>query len=133
MGERVAIVGSRDWPSEMLPIVRAAIRAYVLELPKDSVVVSGDARGVDTWAKDAADEAGLGYSGWPPRYDLYPAKIAPIIRNKDIVRDCDRLVAFQFRKSSGTQDAVDYAKSLGKGVRTFSEDELRAREVREDD
>src|SRR6266702_3977823 len=49
MGERVAIVGSREYPD--LP----SVQVFVRSLPLDTVVVSGGARGVDTAAKWAAE------------------------------------------------------------------------------
>ncbi len=50
---RVAIVGSRECQD------RHSVEAYVARLPAGAIVISGGARGVDTWAADAAHARGL--------------------------------------------------------------------------
>ena len=55
----VAIVGSRDYPHP------EHIWSYVATLPADTVVVSGGARGVDSWAAAAATRHGLPLIGTP--------------------------------------------------------------------
>ena len=51
--EKVAIVGSRDFPDMV------AVTDYVNELPQDTRVISGGARGVDTVAEKAARDRGM--------------------------------------------------------------------------
>lgn len=53
MPERVAIVGSRDYPA------LGEVTAYVESLPAGTVVVSGGTRGVDQTAEKAARARGL--------------------------------------------------------------------------
>jgi predicted Rossmann fold nucleotide-binding protein DprA/Smf involved in DNA uptake len=113
MGEMVAIVGSRDWPEP------DAVRDYVYSLSMDDTVISGGATGVDTWAELASMERGLAFLKYPPRYDLY-GKSATFIRNKEIVVNADRVVAFHFNHSKGTAISVQLAHDLGKPVIVFS-------------
>ena len=51
--QRIAIIGSRAFPAPEL------VERFVAELPVSAVVVSGAARGVDTWAKEAANSPGI--------------------------------------------------------------------------
>ena len=113
MGQSVAIVGSRDWPDE------GAVRDYVYSLDLDDTVVSGGARGVDTIAEIAAIERGLAFLKFVPKWDLY-GKSAGMIRNKDIVKASDRVVAFHHNGSKGTALSIQLAKDLNKPVIVFS-------------
>lgn len=104
----VAIVGSRDYPD------RAQVESYVATLPLDTVVISGGARGVDTWAVDAACIRGLATRVFHADWSRW-GRSAGVMRNKTIVESCDRLVAFHYRASRGTAHAIAYARSIGIG------------------
>lgn len=119
--ERVAIVGSREWPYHEALRVEAEIRAYVESLPPGTVIVSGGARGVDTWAIEAAKNCGLPYKVHSP--EKYAPKGAPrhlyiralFMRNSDIAEDCTRLVAWQRDElSKGTEDTIQKVHNLKK-------------------
>lgn len=92
------------------------VRAYVSTLPDDAIVVSGGADGVDDAAAAAARARGLEVVEHLPDYKKYSGKLAPLIRNKLIVEDCDVLVAFPAPWSTGTWHAVRLAKDAGKEV-----------------
>lgn len=109
MSERVAIVGSRDYPR------LAAVREYVRGLPPGTIVVSGGARGVDQAAEAEARACGLLVVTHLPDYARFGRR-APLVRNEAIVRSCDRLVAFIWRESSGTSHAIRCALASGKPV-----------------
>lgn len=66
-------------------------------------------------AVDAALDFGLEVKVWPADWNQY-GRSAGYIRNKQIVDDCDRLVAFQFNNSRGTQHSIDLARAAGKMV-----------------
>lgn len=112
MRESVAIIGSREWPDP------DAVHDYVLSLDETVLVVSGGARGVDTWAQIAAEERGMGTLILKPDYSTHGKK-APLLRNKDIVDNADRIVAFWDGTSTGTKHAIDYARQRGKSVLIF--------------
>jgi len=113
MSERVAIVGSRDWPEP------DAIRDYVYSLAMDDTVISGGAKGVDEWAELAAMERGLAFIKFPALWEKF-GRAAGFIRNKDIVVASDRVVAFQHNKSKGTALTIQIAKDLNKPIQVFS-------------
>ena len=106
---RIAVVGSRG--------VSAIDFALVGAKPGD-VVVSGGARGVDSLAAEAAEAAGIAVCVHRPDYARH-GRAAPHVRNREIVADCDRLVAFWDGKSRGTAGTVALARRMGKPVRVF--------------
>jgi hypothetical protein len=109
---KVAIVGSRDYPDKQQVV------DYVNNLPEDTIVVSGGAIGVDTWAEEAARERGL------PEPIIFPAdwkrygKSAGFRRNYDIAKEADRVVAFTIG-SNGTADTINHARKLGKDLEIY--------------
>lgn len=113
---RVAIVGSRRRAD------REAVAAAVAELPIGAVVISGGAKGPDTWAAEAAQARGCqvivhrpdllgGLRGrWDAAQRYYD-------RNQRIVEDCDRLIAFPApERTGGTEDTIRRAVKAGKPV-----------------
>ena len=120
--DRIAIVGSRDWPYHEALRVEAEIRAFVESLPRDTVIVSGGARGVDTWAEQSARNAGLAVvlhlaSKYVVRDAPRHLYIAALFRrNDDIAADCTRLEAWSYGDSRGTAHVVTRTLALGKAV-----------------
>mgnify|MGYP002622623993 FL=1 len=126
---KVAIVGSRGFKS------RPLVYQYIDSLPRDTVIISGGARGVDTWAKDRAIIKGLAWIVFLPdleRLRYIEANnpnwssrkcfgIVAYARNQKIARECDRMVAFWDGKSKGTLSSMNFAKHLGKDVEIISD------------
>lgn len=108
----VAIVGSRDLPIEC----RRLVHDLIASLPADAVVVSGGARGVDSWAAECARERGLRVVVYPADWKTHGER-AGFIRNAQIVEDCTELVAFWNGVSRGTMDSVRKARARGIPVR----------------
>jgi hypothetical protein len=79
------------------------------------VIVSGGARGVDSLAAAWARRNGLAVVEHLPDYASY-GKAAPHVRNRKIVADADRVVAFWDGKSRGTKSTIDKAVLHGKRV-----------------
>lgn len=104
---KLAIIGSRNCP----PI---DIMSHLKHLPTG--VVSGGARGADTYAREFAQKYNLPLTEYLPEYDKY-GKAAPLIRNKLIVDNCDCLIAFWDGQSRGTKFTLDYAKEKGKPIK----------------
>ena len=113
MGEKVAIVGSRAWQDHDM------VRDYVYSLDEDDTVVSGGAKGVDSWAQIYAEERGLKTLIFPADWDTHGKK-AGHLRNHDIVENCDRLVAFWSDGSTGTANSISRARKAGRPVCIFS-------------
>jgi hypothetical protein len=113
---KVAVVGSRSIQDKQF--VFNTLDFYLARLLKEYevIIVSGEQpKGVDGYAKQYSKERRLGYIGFPPRYDLYHPKQAPLERNSEIVNESDYLIAIQHNKSSGTQDSIN--KACKKGIK----------------
>lgn len=113
---KIAIVGSRDFPN------KKKVETYVSMLntryPGGVTVVSGGAKGVDTWAEKAAKLAGIPTQIIPAEWDKY-GKSAGFLRNGLIVEEAERVVAFWDGDSRGTLDTIRKATKAGKPVEIY--------------
>lgn len=72
------------------------------EIPAEcSAIISGGARGVDTLARAAAQQLGLDFIEIKPNYEIF-GNTAPLVRNDEIVRKADLVLAFWDMQSRGT-------------------------------
>ena len=144
----MAVVGSRKWTESNTPWVRDAITQFVNALPDSCILVSGGAKGVDTWAETAAKARGLKTLIHPARWVQIPRRLpdgtihpewkpkleppdrtpefsneranAGPERNEVLVDECHSLYAFlSDENSSGTQQAISYASLKDKCVQVF--------------
>lgn len=106
---KIAIVGSREYPN------LEEVRKYIRTLPRDTIIVSGGAKGVDRTAAEEARKRGLGVVEYLADWDTF-GKSAGLIRNQTIVDSCDELVAFWDGKSRGTVDSIRKAQNQKKPV-----------------
>ena len=118
----VGIVGSRRWKS------RATVENLVNTLPADTTVVSGGARGVDSWAVECARKRGLkvveflpvfpenvGFSRWEYTKAYYA-------RNRQIAEHSHVVYAFVASdRKGGTENTIKHAKELGVPVNIINE------------
>lgn len=78
-------------------------------------IISGGAKGVDTFAMEYARKHGLPITVYFPDYNRY-ARRAPIVRNRLIVENADCVLAIWDGVSKGTKNTIDYAQSQEKTV-----------------
>ena len=102
----LAIIGSRTCP----PV---DISTYLVSTP--DTIVSGGAKGADTYAREYTRKKGLKLIEFFPNYEKY-GRCAPLERNKQIVDTCDGVLAFWDGISRGTKYTLDYAKEKNKPV-----------------
>ena len=100
---RIAIVGSRGYQ----PL--SHVRKVVARLPSGAVVVSGHALGVDRCAAETARERGLEVVEYPADWKRHGRR-AGFIRNRTIVQDSDRVIAFWDGSSAGTAHTIQIAR-----------------------
>lgn len=81
---------------------------------KDTVLISGGARGVDTWAEQWAKRRGIPIEQYLPDYDSYPGRVAPIVRNRQMAEVCDQAIIFWDGASSGTMNMMSNLCQKGK-------------------
>ena len=103
----LAIIGSRDCPA-------VDIEEFLDEMP--DAIVSGGAKGADTYAREFAEKKGIRLIEHLPDYGKY-GRAAPLVRNRLIIDDCDKVLAFWDGKSRGTKQTIDYAESKGKPIK----------------
>ena len=107
---KIAIIGSRNCP-------KLEIGNYLEEMP--NTIISGGANGADSYARDFAKKQGLKLIEYFPNYSKY-GKAAPLVRNKQIVDECDCLHAFWDGTSKGTKFTIDYALEKEKPVKIIN-------------
>jgi hypothetical protein len=104
----IAIIGSREFPSLWM------VRAVVDCLKQDKhIVVSGGAQGVDSVAVDQARHRNIGRWVYKPDYVRY-GKNATHVRNDDIIKQADYIIAFWDGRSPGTKSVIEKAKLRAK-------------------
>lgn len=106
---KLAVVGSRDFPH--LWMVDQYLDREVSD--NELIIVSGGAKGVDSWAERWANYFEIRTKIFFPDWDKY-GKSAGFKRNIHIVDYADQVVAFQFNESMGTQHTINLAKEAGK-------------------
>ena len=143
MSYKLGIVGSRVWTSKAGQVWNKKITnpkqfafdqldAYVAKHGKPSLVISGGAKGADTYGVQWAEARGIPIKEYKPSQDLvreyirqgdsrnFAYKKAANTRNTDIVNSSDRVVAFWDKKSTGTKDTLTKAKESKKKVSYFN-------------
>lgn len=110
--KKIAVIGSRGFNNyELL--------RELLDLLNISEVISGGAVGADKLAERYANNRGIPTKIFYPNYEAY-GKGAPLVRNKQIVDNCELVVSFWDGQSRGTKHTMDYATSVGKGVLKYT-------------
>lgn len=112
---RYGIVGSRSRTD------RGTVDAFISNLPADSVIVSGGAKGIDTFAEDAAKKNGLKCVVYRPNFkgakNYYQVCDKYYSRNKKIVENSDIIVAFvSASRTGGTENTIKIAQKMEKPV-----------------
>lgn len=104
---KLAIVGTRN-PSISYERFCEFVQNYPI-----SAVISGGAKGIDSFAARFAHEKNLPLTEFRPDYSLH-GRSAPIVRNSLIVDAADRVIAFPNSASRGTLDTIKKARMAGK-------------------
>jgi hypothetical protein len=102
-----AIVGSRNYEKLHLVI------QLVNKLDQDSTVISGAALGPDKLAVQAAKQRGLKTKEVEANWARF-GKAAGQVRNPELVKLADKIIAFWDGKSAGTQRTIQLARRAGK-------------------
>lgn len=123
---KIAVVGSRTYPVptevwlEMSledkaiasKLGRNAVEKFVGYMsPITNTLISGGARGVDTWAAEKANEMGMRVVEIRANWNKY-GKGAGFKRNKEIVMAAHEVVAFWDGTSRGTLHTINTAHKL---------------------
>lgn len=114
---RIIVAGSRDVTESE---VRAALHACPW-IGFVSAVVSGTARGADTFGERWAQENNIEITRFPADWDKHGRRAGPI-RNEVMAKNAEGLVAVWDGKSRGTHSMIDLAAKHGLRIMIFRTD-----------
>ena len=100
----IGIVGGRDFDDYSL--LTTTMNEYV---DKVHLIVSGGAKGADSLGERWAKENNKKTLIFKPEWEKY-GKSAGFIRNQEIVKNSDFVLAFWDGKSKGTKSSIDLCK-----------------------
>ncbi len=104
---KIAVIGSR------------ALSISNLEeyLPEETTeIVSGGAKGIDSFAKLYAQIHSIKYTEFLPEYEKF-GKAAPLQRNLQIIEYSDIIIAFWDGKSRGTKFVINECRKKNKYIK----------------
>lgn len=118
VGRRIAVVGSREFKNyqQLCDHLDTVTRL-------GDCIVSGGAVGVDSMAQRYARERGLRILIIYPDYTHY-GRGATFVRNKEIVEESDKIIAFYARgrfQQGGTANTASWARKLAVPLEEFEE------------
>ena len=108
---RIAIVGSRNLTVSMETLEK------VLPWYTDEIL-SGGARGIDSFAKQYARMKKMKYIEYLPEYEKY-GRSAPLVRNIKLIVDSPMVYAFWDGKSRGTKYVISNCRKMGIPCKVF--------------
>jgi hypothetical protein len=111
---RVLICGDRHYNNY------AKIKFFVDSLPIGSVIIEGEAKGADQFARIAAEEKGIPQERilrFPAQWDSYLKKRAGMVRNTQMLDEGKPTIVVAFHdkieESKGTKNMIEQAISAG--------------------
>lgn len=131
---KFAIIGSRRFPESCKHQVSQVVFEYYMDSGSNGisrhVLVSGGAKGPDTWGEQAADEMGLQKLIFPAKWqeqchpncqpirrgDWFYYRHAGFERNTLIAREASIGFAFVVDERGGTWDTIRKMRAMGKPV-----------------
>lgn len=109
----VIIAGTRSFQDYDLLCRKCDV---LFSVKKPTSIICGEARGADTLGRKYAEERGIPVQSFPADWDTY-GKRAGYIRNEEMARHADALVAFWDGESRGTKNMICIASSSGIPIR----------------
>jgi len=111
---KVAIVGSRSM-FDCQVLVETLFNCFVHIFGKPTKIISGGAKGVDSFAEDFAHVHNIELQIFKPDWAKY-GKQAGFIRNEDIIKNCDICLAIWDGKSHGTKHDIELCEQYKKDL-----------------
>ena len=102
---RLAVIGSKDFHGY------SKLKSVLDNISGITAIVSGAAAGTDKMAARYALEHNIKLIEFPPNIEKY-GEGAKHVRDRQIVENCDQLIAFWDGKCEGTKYTMDYAEDL---------------------
>ena len=89
------------------------------------IIVSGHARGADSLGERFANELGLPFELHPAKWRLL-GKAAGMVRNAEMAKCSDALIAFWDGESRGTRHMINFARKRGLDISVFNTSQTRS-------
>ncbi len=89
------------------------------KLTKDDTIICGGAIGVDTVAIKYAEYYHIPLIVIDPDYEAHGSR-APLLRDAEMAKMCDKALAIWDGKSHGTKFTIDEVRKLGKEIKIVS-------------
>ncbi len=106
---KVAVIGSRS----------LVVKNLSMYLPKETTeIISGGAKGIDSCAKEYAVNNNIKLIEILPQYSKY-GRTAPLVRNIQIIKSADMVLAFWDGKSNGTKFVIDNCRKLDVPIKIY--------------
>lgn len=121
----IAIVGSRAW-DDYYRIENEFFDYVALNFPstidthKEITIVSGGADGADSFAEELAIKYRIPFIKLVPDYARYGSPVAQFIRNEEVVKLSDHILAFVSGSSPGTRHTISLAKRMNKKIKVYT-------------
>jgi len=115
---KIAIVGSREFKAVDFAVDIIYDFLVPHEHEEHFLVVSGGAKGIDTLGENCAKKLGIEILIIKPNWEKYGKK-AGFLRNIEIIKNADFILAFWDGKSKGTKHSIDLAIKAGKPVNIY--------------
>ena len=109
---KVAIIGSRSFKNK--PLLEETMQIFQATHNAIGLIISGGAKGADSMGVQWANRNNIPTIVFYP--DFKKRKRAYHFRNRQIVKECDVLIAFWNGRSTGTKYTIDFAKVMEKEV-----------------
>lgn len=106
---RLAVIGSKEFHDYL------KLKSVLDKISETTAIVSGAAPGTDKMASRYAKEHNIKLLEFPPDYEKH-GEDAKHFRDRQIVVNCDKLIAFWDGKCEGTKYTMKYAKKMGTSV-----------------
>ena len=107
---KIGIVGTRN------PKITFEEFSQIINDYNPTHIVSGGAKGIDTFAENYAKLNNIPFMIFPPEYSKY-GRIANFVRNQQIVDASDMIIAFPTKDSKGTIDTIRRTKRSNKPLK----------------
>ena len=112
---KLAVVGSRAFND--FALLTRELDSIHAQTPIE-LIVSGGAKGADSLAEEWARLNGVKTQIFLPDWKKH-RRGAAFVRNRQIIAECERCLAFWDGTSKGTQNSIELAKGLGKKARVI--------------
>ena len=125
---RVIIAGSRSFNDYTL------LREHCLSVLQEKmkthrvIIVSGHARGADSLGERFANELGFPFELHPAKWRLL-GKAAGMVRNAEMAKCSDALIAFWDGESRGTRHMINFARKRGLDISVFNTSQTRSQTI----